>query len=325
MSTREYGNFSPTRKKSKDMKFFTKEVRIALVAIVGIVVLFFGLHFLKGMPVFSNDDVYYATFDNISGLSSSNPIYADGYQVGTVTAIDYNYKERDKVVVEFQVDNGLRIPKGSTAEIESDLMGNIKMNLLLANNPRERMEPGDTVPGGLNAGVMGSVQSLVPAVAQMLPKIDSILASVNALLADPSIARSLHNVETISSNLTTTTRDLNKLVAEVNRRVPGMMGKADYALDKAGSTLDNTTKLTANLAAIDIAGTMSKVDQTLANVQSVTDRLNGKEGTVGLLMNDPGLYRNLNSTMRSADSLLIDLRSHPKRYVHFSLFGKKDR
>lgn len=307
------------------MKFFTKEVRIALVAIVGIVVLFFGLHFLKGMPVFSDDDIYYATFDDINGLSSSNPIYADGYQVGNVKSINYDYANHGKVIVEFQVDNGMRIPKGSTAEIASDLMGNIKMNLLLANNPRERMEPGDTIAGGLDAGVMGSIQSLMPAISQMLPKIDSILASVNALLADPSISRSLHNVETISSNLTTTTAGLNKLVAQVNGQMPGMLGKANYALDKAGATLDNTTKLTSNLAAVDIAGTMAKVDQTIANVQSVTAKLNGKEGTVGLLMNDPGLYNNLNSTMRSADSLLIDLKSHPKRYVHFSLFGKKDK
>lgn len=307
------------------MKFFTKEVKIALVAIAGIVILFFGLHFLKGMPVFSNDDVYYATFDNINGLSASNPIYADGYQVGNVKAINYNYQERGKVVVEFQVDNGLRIPKGSSAEIESDLMGNIKMNLLMANNPRERVEPGDTIAGNLDAGMMGSVQALMPAIQQMLPKIDSILASVNALLADPSIARSLHNVETISSNLTTTTAGLNQLVAQVNGRMPGMMSKADYALAKAGSTLNNTDKFTANLATVDIAGTMAKVDQTIANVQSVTDKLNGKDGTVGMLMNDPGLYNNLNSTMRSADSLLIDLKSHPKRYVHFSLFGRKDK
>lgn len=307
------------------MKFFTKEVKIALVAIVGIVVLFFGLHFLKGMPVFSNDDVYYASFDDISGLSSSNPIYADGYQVGTVKAIDYDYQKGGKVLVEFMVDNDMRIPKGSTAEISSDLMGNVKMNLLLANNPRERVEPGDTIIGGLNGGVMGSVQALVPTIEKTLPKVDSILTSVNLLLADPSIARTLHNAEKISANLTTTSANLNQLVAQVNGRVPGMMNKADYALGKAGSTLDNTEKLTSNLAALDIASTMSKVDQTISNLQNVTDKLNSKDGTVGLLMNDPGLYNNLNSTMRSADSLLKDLKSHPKRYVHFSLFGKKNK
>ena len=305
------------------MRFFTKEVRIALVAIVGLVVLFFGLHFLKGMPIFSNDDVYYVTFDNIDGLTVSNGVFADGYQVGNVKAIDYNYKERGKVVVALQVDNDLRIPKGSSAEISKDLMGNIQLNLLMANNPRERVEPGDTLQGTNASGLMGSVQQLMPQIEQMLPKIDSILTSVNMLLADPSIVRSLHNIETVSANLTTTTAGLNQWVGQVNQRVPGLMAKADYAVGKAGTTFDNTSRLTGKLADLDIASTMAKVDQTMANVQRVTDQLNGKNGTAGLLVNDRALYDNLNATMRSADSLLIDLKSHPKRYVHFSLFGRK--
>ena len=138
------------------MKFFTKEVRIALVAIVGIVILFFGLNFLKGMSVFSNDNVYYIKFKNISGLSASNPIYADGYQVGVVKDINYDYQNSGNVIVEFTVDHDLRIPKGSSAVIESDLMGNVKMNLLLANNPRQRVEPGDTLSGTLSEGMVGA-------------------------------------------------------------------------------------------------------------------------------------------------------------------------
>lgn len=307
------------------MKFFTKEVKIATVAIVGIVVLFFGLHFLKGMPVFSTDNVYYASFKDVNGLSASTPIYADGYQVGNVKSIIYNYQKSGNVLVEFQVDNDLRVPKGSTAEIESDMMGNVKMNILLANNPRERVEPGDTIQGNMNAGLMGSVQQLVPTIAAMLPKIDSILASVNMLLADPAIKASLHNMETMSANLAVTSAGLNTLVAQANSKVPGLLAKVDYAMGKAGSTLNNTDKLTASLAQLDIATTMAKVDRTLDNVESVTRQLNSPNGTLGLLMNDQELYRNLNGTMRSADSLLIDLKAHPKRYVHFSLFGKKDK
>lgn len=307
------------------MKFFTKEVKIALVAIVGIVVLFFGLHFLKGMPVFSTDKVYYASFQNINGLSSSNPIYADGYQVGNVKEIIYDYNKSGRVLVEFQVDNDLRIPKGSSAEIVSDLMGNIKMNLLLANNPRERVEPGDTIQGNLDAGLMGSVQSLVPAISAMLPKVDSILTSVNMLLADPAIRASLHNIQTISSNLAVTSAGLNRLVAEANGKVPGILSKADYAVAKAGSTLNNADRLSANLAQLDVAQTLAKVDRTLDNVESVTRQLNSPNGSLGLLMRDPALYNNMNSTVRSADSLLTDLKKHPKRYVHFSLFGKKDK
>ncbi len=307
------------------MKFFTKEVKIAIVAIVGIVLLFFGLNFLKGMSLFSNDSSYFIKFRDISGLSASNPIYADGYQVGVVKGIDYDYEGNGEVVVRFDVDNNLRIPRGSSAEIVSDLMGNVKMNLLLANNPRDRVEPGDTLVGAINGGLMGSIGALMPTVQQMLPKLDSILASVNALLADPALARSLHNVETISGNLTTTTRSLNTLMAGLNARMPGLMNKADAALAKAGTTLDNTSRLTENLAAVDVQGTMAKVDQTLANVQSITDRLNNGEGTLGLLMNDPALYNNLNATMQSADSLLVNLKAHPSRYVHFSLFGRKHR
>lgn len=307
------------------MKFFTKEVKIATVAIVGIAVLFFGLHFLKGMPIFSTDNVYYASFKDINGLSASNPIYADGYQVGTVKSIIYDYQKSGSVLVEFQVDNNLRVPKGSSAEIESDLMGNIKMNLLLANNPRERVEPGDTIQGNMNAGLMGTVQQLVPTIAAMLPKVDSILSSVNMLLADPALKASLHNLQTMSSNLAVTSEGLNSLVAQANSKVPGLLTKADYAMCKAGSTLNNTDKLTANLAQLDIAQTMAKVDRTLDNVESVTRQLNSKNGSLGLLMNDKELYNNLNGTMRSADSLLTDLKAHPKRYVHFSLFGKKDK
>lgn len=307
------------------MKFFTKEVKIALVAIVGIVVLFFGIHFLKGMPVFSTDKVYYASFQNINGLSSSNPIYADGYQVGNVKHIIYDYNKSGRVLVEFQVDNDLRIPKGSSAEIVSDLMGNIKMNLLLANNPRERVEPGDTIQGNLDAGLMGSVQSLVPTLSAMLPKVDSILTSVNMLLADPAIRASLHNIQTISSNLAVTSAGLNRLVAEANGKVPGILSKADYAMAKAGSTLNNADRLSANLAQLDVAQTLAKVDRTLDNVESVTRQLNSPNSSLGLLMRDPALYNNMNSTVRSADSLLTDLKKHPKRYVHFSLFGKKDK
>ena len=307
------------------MNFFTKEVKIALVAIVGIVVLFFGLHFLKGMPVFSTDKVYYASFKDINGLSSSNPIYADGYQVGNVKSIIYDYNKSGRVLVEFQVDNDLRIPQGSSAEIVSDLMGNIKMNLLLANNPRERVEPGDTIQGNLDAGLMGSVQSLVPAVAAMLPKVDSILSSVNMLLADPALRASLHNIQTISANLAVTSAGLNRLVAEANGKVPGILSKADYAMGKAGSTLNNADRLSANLAQLDVAQTLAKVDRTLDNVESVTRQLNSPNGSLGLLMRNPGLYNNMNNTVRSADSLLTDLKKHPKRYVHFSLFGKKDK
>lgn len=300
------------------MKYFTKEVKIALVAIAGVVVLFFGMNFLKGLNIFSSEDNYYVQFSDITGLSSSSPVYADGFKVGVVKDIIYDYTHTEGSKVLIGVDKQLRIPQGSSAEIVSDMLGNVKVNLLLANNPREKVVPGGLIKGMINDGAMGKLQDMVPAVEKMLPKLDSIMTSLNAILADPAIRQSLHNVQTITDNLTTSTAQLNTLMAGLNKNVPGMMAKAN-------NVLDNTETLTANLAAVDVASTMREVDQTIANVQQLTAKLNSKEGSLGLLMNDTQLYDNLNSTMRNADSLVIDLRQHPKRYVHFSVFGRKDK
>lgn len=300
------------------MKYFTKEVKIALVAIAGVVVLFFGMNFLKGLNIFSSEDNYYVQFSDITGLSSSSPVYADGFKVGVVKDIIYDYTHTEGSKVLIGVDKQLRIPQGSSAEIVSDMLGNVKVNLLLANNPREKVAPGGLIKGMINDGAMGKLQDMVPAVEKMLPKLDSIMTSLNAILADPAIRQSLHNVQAITDNLTTSTAQLNTLMAGLNKNVPGMMSKAN-------NVLDNTETLTANLAAVDVASTMRQVDQTIANVQQLTAKLNSKEGSLGLLMNDTQLYDNLNSTMRNADSLVIDLLQHPKRYVHFSVFGRKDK
>ena len=296
----------------------TKEIKIALVAIVGILVMYFGINFLKGMNLFSTNNTYYMTFDDIQGLGASTPIYADGYKVGTVDGLEYDYKENGPIKVKVDINKDLRIPQGSKAEIVKDLMGNLQVNLLLANNPRERVEPGGIIPGAVNGGMMDKAANLVPVVEKMLPKLDSILTSVNALLADPALAASLHNVETITSNLTVSTRELNTLMAGLNKQVPGMVRKAN-------GVLDNTNRLTANLASLDVQGTLNKVNQTLESAHQFTEKLNSNQGSLGLLMNDTKLYDNLTSTMSHADSLVIDLKAHPKRYVHFSVFGRKDK
>ena len=280
--------------------------------------MYFGINFLKGMNLFSTNNAYYMTFDDIQGLGASTPIYADGYKVGTVDGLEYDYKENGPIKVKVDINKDLRIPQGSKAEIVKDLMGNLQVNLLLANNPRERVEPGGIIPGAVNGGMMDKAANLVPVVEKMLPKLDSILSSVNALLADPALAASLHNVETITSNLTVSTRELNTLMAGLNKQVPGMIGKAN-------GVLDNTNRLTANLASLDVQGTLNKVNQTLESAHQFTEKLNSNQGSLGLLMNDTKLYDNLTSTMSHADSLVIDLKAHPKRYVHFSVFGRKDK
>ena len=300
------------------MNKFSKEIQIALVAIVGLVVLFFGLQFLKGLNLFSTDSRYFVKFDNISGLSVSSPVYANGYRVGVVEEILFDYEKRGDIVAVVGVDKKLRLPQGSFAEIASDLLGNIKLELVFGPDASTLMAPGDTLTGGLQLGAMARAADMIPQIEKMLPKLDSILASVNTLLADPALANSLHNVDQITADFTKTTKELNLLTASINRQMPEI-------LQNANGVLANTNKLTGNLNDLDIAATMGHVNTTLQNVEQMTAMLNSKEGTLGLLMRDPSLYWNLNSTMMHADSLMIDLKSHPKRYVHFSVFGKKDK
>jgi len=297
---------------------FKKEIQIALVAVAGIAVLYLGLHFLKGQSLFGTEENYYVKFSDISGLSSSSPIYANGYRVGTVMDIIYNYENQNEVVAVLGLNDQMRIPKGSCASIASDLLGNIKLELTLGPNPADVIQPGDTIEGGIYHGAMGIAADMMPQIQQMLPKLDSILASVNALLADPALRNSLHHIDQVTGNLTLTTNELNQMATTLNKQMPAMV-------QNANGMLANANDLTRNLNELDLATTMAKVNSTLENVEQMTAKLNSNEGTLGLLMRDPDLYNNLNSTMMHADSLMIDLKAHPKRYVHFSIFGKKDK
>ena len=189
------------------------------------------------------------------------------------------------------------------------------MNILLANNPREKYAIGDTIPGTLNNGMMESVAKLMPQIESMLPKLDSILTSLNNIVGDKSIPSTLHSIETTTANLAIVSSQMKGLMS---KDIPQLTGK----LNTIG---DNFVAISGNLKEVDYSAIFQKVDATLANVKMITEKLNSKDNTIGLLFNDPALYNNLNATTENAASLLEDLKAHPKRYVHFSLFGKKDK
>jgi phospholipid/cholesterol/gamma-HCH transport system substrate-binding protein len=297
------------------MKYFTKEVRIGIAGVAALCVLIYGINYLKGIHLFKPTSYFYVKFDNISGLTKSSPVFADGYRVGIVSDILYDYAQKGKVVVEIDVDPELRIPKGSSAELSSELMGTMKLNLLLANNPRERCVIGDTIQGSTEHGLMGKVTDIVPQVERLLPKMDSILTSLNTILADPAIPQSLHSLQNTLANLETGSRQLNQLMG---KDIPQLTDK----LNRIG---DNFVAISDNLRQTDYARLLAKVDNTLDNVKSITEHLNRKDNSLGLLLNDAALYENLTATTANAASLLEDLKTNPKRYVHFSLFGKKNK
>lgn len=292
-----------------------KEVKIGLIGIMAIAMLVFGINYLRGVAMFKSSRSYYVEFNNINGLPVSSPVFANGYKIGLVRDIQYNYEKLGTVTVEVEVEEGMRIPTGSKGELVTEMLGTVKMNLLLNLESQNYLQPGDTLQGFANNGIMGVAETMVPKLEQMLPKMDSILNSLNKLMADPALAATLHNAEQVTANLTVTTHELNKLMKNDLPKITGNLN----------SLTDNLNTISYNLKGIDYAATMRSIDSTLYNVRVLTNKLNSKDNTIGLLFNDPTLYNNLSATTSNAASLLEDLKSHPKRYVHFSLFGRKEK
>lgn len=298
------------------MKFLTKEVKVGVVTILAIGILIYGVNYLKGIDIFNPSKYVYVKYNNINGLLKSSPVYADGFKVGTVSDIIYAYDNPGNVVVQIELDDQVRIPKGSYAELRTEMLGGVTMHLLLSNNMRESYQVGDTIPGVLNNGIMDVLaKDFVPQVERIVPKLDSVLTSINTLLADERINSMLSSADATMQNLKQTSVSLNKL----------MKNDIPVAVDKLNKIEDNLIVVSDNLAGIDFAYTMNEVNKTLDNVSQVIAKLNSGDNSLGLLLNDTSLYDNLNKTAENASNLLFDLKENPKRYVHFSLFGKSDK
>lgn len=297
------------------MKYFTKEVKIALAGIAAVAILFYGINFLKGINMFKASSHYYIEYENVCGLVTSSPVYANGFNIGIVRDIAYNYNHPGHVVVDIEVDKNMKIPQGTYAELEKEMLGTVKMNLYIPSKYNNFVDYGDTLRGSVATGLMNAATGMIPKIEQILPKLDSIATSLNKLLADPALTATLHNAQTVSENLTVSSRQLNAIL---KNDIPQMTGKIN-------KVCDNFVNISDNLNKIDYAQTMQKVDATLSNVKDMTDKLNRKDNSIGLLLNDREFYDNLNTTSASAASLIQDLKAHPKRYVTISLFGRKDK
>ena len=289
------------------------EVKIGIVGVVALVALFLGINFLKGVDLFSSSETYYISFSNTKGLAKSSSVFADGFKVGIVSDISYDFDHPGEVVVEIRTDKGLRIPKGSTAQLDEAVLGGCTLNMLLATNPREAYHPGDTIKGSDVSGLMAKVGGMVPQLEEVVAKVDTLVATLNALVSNPNLPLIMQNAELVTENLNKSTAQLNTLL---RNDIPQMTG----TFTKAG---ENVTALTDKMNQLDLQKTLDNVNQTIGNVHSMMDKIQSPDGTLGKLMNDPSVYDNLNHTVQSADSLVSDLKAHPKRYVHFSVFGRK--
>lgn len=295
------------------MKPHSREIKIALTTLVAIIVVYAGILFLKGVKLAHTDNAYIVKMADIGGLAIQAPVLSNGLEVGVVKALVFNNDTRF-VEVTIELTKGFSVPVGTEATLSKDLLGAPKLKLLPGNAANGYLHQGDTIAGASNVDVMEAAGTLVPTLETLLLRADSLLAALNAIANDPALAQTLANLQLTTQYLSSTTQQLNGLMAS---DVPVMMAH----LNAVGGHLETTT---AKLAQVDIDGMAANANATIGELQLFTNRLNNDQGSLGLLLNDPSMYNHLDSTMLQASLLLEDLRLHPKRYVHFSLFGKKE-
>lgn len=294
---------------------FRKEVVIGLIVIISIAILVVGIDFLKGVNVFKASNYYYATYSNVEGLSQSAPVMLNGYKVGQVRDITYLYENPGHVLVEISVNKDLHLPRGTKAVIVTDLLGTANIQLDMASGT-DFHTIGDTLIATNAVGLMQNVQEqIMPAVSAIFPKIDTLLTSVNTLVSDPAILASVKRLDAITANLEASTRRLNALMATL----PPITKNVTDISENLNLASADMAAFTSRVKELPVDSLVANINDVTANLRQLTEDLGNKNSTLGKLMNDPALYNSLNSSVSSLDSLLVDIKKNPKRYISIKL------
>lgn len=288
---------------------YSRELKVGVLAIICLVILYFGFNFLKGINIFSPTKVYVGTFDRINGLTAQAPVYIKGYQVGLVESIQYDFKQYPAFTVNVSIDKTIELPRGTQMALVADgLLGGGAIELQLPNMPNRAMpyQKGDTLPTQIVPGLIDNLQTGILAnLDSLLAEANTLLASLNNQMSEGSLYATLQNIEQITQNLAISSKDLRALT---HNQLPTIMDKAD-------ATIQGLNDIVDDVKAANIQGTVGMVDSTLNTLNAA---LQSQEGTVGMLLNDKTLYDNLNNALQdldqallNVDSIMVSIKSRP--------------
>lgn len=297
-------------------KIFTKEFGIGLSVIFAVLILVFGIDYLKGINLFRPTHYYLAYYDNVDELTVSSPVLINGFKVGQVREINFNYKRPGKIEVVLALDKNLELPEGSKAELGTTLLSGARVELSVGTGTK--MIPiGSELPTGTKAGLMTAVQDgLMPAITSILPKVDSLLFNLNQIAGNPAIGQSINRLDGITANLLATTHGLN---TTMNKQVPAIANNAARATQGLDTIVGNLGLLSYQLKNLPLDATVDNVNQLTAHLSAFSKQLTDKNSTLGLLTSDPELYNRINQVSADIDSLIVDIKKNPKRYISIKL------
>lgn len=291
----------------------SNEYKIGLWTIIAIAVLVFGIQYLKGINSLHLGQFYYIACDNVDGLANSSPVKINGFQVGLVRSMEYDHKKTGKIIVEINLeDTGIKIPVDSRATIQSDLLGTANVVIELGNE-NSYLASRDTITGGEKAaGLLDSAEPIISSVSQIMPKLDSLIAGVNVLVNESKMQESLLEINQLTNQLNTTVATLNKY----------LRGDVPEILNNVSGLTANIDTLTNQIKEADIEALMNKANTTLETTNKLLSALMNDNGSLGKAINTTELHDQLTETISSVDSLITDIKEHPKRYINIKLFGK---
>ncbi|MGZ3873198.1 MAG: MlaD family protein [Mucilaginibacter sp.] len=311
----------------------SNETKIGALTAIAITVLILGYSFLKGNDVFSGSNKFYAVYKSVDGLSVSKPVLVNGFQIGRISKM--KLLSNGHTIVEFTVDRKYNVPSNTLAKLVStDLLGS-KAIVFEYGNSNTYADDTDTLRADIQGSLSESLQPIQMKAERLITKLDSSLAAINKIL-NPNFQKNVdRSFESIANSLQTlegTTKKIDALVGNQTEHINGILSNAETVSSNLKNSTAHITGITSNfekvsndIAAANIKQTLDNANKAMADLQDAISKINTNKGTLGLLLNDDKMYNNLNDASKNLNSLFIDLKAHPKRYVSFSVFGgKKD-
>lgn len=299
-----------------------REIKVGILAAVCLFLLFFGFNFLKGVNIFSPTNSYHGTFYNLHGLEEQAAVNILGHKVGQVDKISYDFTRDSAFTIDISINRDIVLPQGTRMALVADgLLGGMAIELQLPDpstitNNQSPIEKGAYLSTIYVPGLMESVQGeLLAHVDEAIQSVDSLVAGLRQQMEGNHLQNTLTNIDRISGDLTDVSSDLKHMM---NNQVPTIVNNADKAVA-------NLNTITTDLQNADLAATVARVDTAVDGVNSIIADVRSQDGTLGQLIYNKSLYNHIDATVVSADSLLVDIKANPKRYVQISVFGRKDK